>query len=295
MHSLKSPILALILPLILLSSSPAQDAPPVATPVTPPPAATPVAAPIQDNSYVLRPNDIIRLDVYQEPDLSVPVRILKTGHASFPLIGSLVIAGLNVNQAAEKIRSLLAQDYLVDPKVTLTVQEYSTDFISVIGAVRTSGQIPIPVSGHIDLATAMATVNGLTETADPNNIQLVRANGSTSTYSLASIINGANGRIKLQAGDRIIANQSPFVGKTVTVLGQVRRNGPLAFPVDGKLDLVTAIAFSGGLTELANPKKVTINRKGKSILVNYTEISQRGDKPFLLQPGDIINVAERLF
>ena len=295
MASLKSPILALILPLILLSPASAQDAPPAATPVSPPPVATPVAPPAKDNSYVLRANDIIRLDVYQEPDLSVPVRILKTGHASFPLIGSLEIAGLNVNQAAEKIRALLAKDYLVDPKLTLTVQEYSTDFISVIGAVRVSGQIPIPVAGNIDLATAMATVGGLTETADPNNIQLVRANGSASTYSMASIISGANGRIKLQAGDRIIANQSPYVGKTVTVLGQVRRNGPIPFPVDGKLDLVTAIAFSGGLTELANPKKVTINRKGKTIQLDYREISERGDRPFMLEPGDIVNVAERLF
>jgi protein involved in polysaccharide export with SLBB domain len=42
---------------------------------------------VRDSTYILRPNDIIRLDVYEEPDLSGAVRILKTGHASFPLIG----------------------------------------------------------------------------------------------------------------------------------------------------------------------------------------------------------------
>ena len=247
----------------------------------------------QDATYVLRPNDTIRLDVYEEPDLSVSVRILKTGHASFPLIGSLELSGLSVSAAAEKIRDLYEKDYLVDPKLTLTVQEYATEFISVIGAVRSPGQIPMPVSGNLDLAAAMATAGGLAENADANGILLVRASGATSTYSMASIVSGPNGRVPLGGGDRIIVNQSAFVGKSFTILGQVGRQGPLPFPVNGRLDLVSAIAMAGGLTELANPKKITINRKGKTITVDYKEISQRADQPFLLQPDDIITVAER--
>ena len=154
-----------------------------------------------DVTYVLRPNDTIRLAVYEEPDLSVQVRILKTGQASFPLIGSVEIGGLSVSAAAAKIRELYAKDYLVDPKLTLTVDEYATEFISVIGAVRNPGQIPMPVSGQLDLASAMATAGGLAETADANSIQLVRASGTTSTYSMAAI-QGEAGRVKLGPGDR---------------------------------------------------------------------------------------------
>lgn len=249
----------------------------------------------EDSSYVLRPNDTIRVEVYEEPDLTGSVRILKTGEASFPLIGSLTVSGLSVAAAAEKIRELYAKDYLVDPKLTLTVQEYATDFISVIGAVRNAGQIAIPVSGNLDLAAAMATAGGLSDTADANGILLVRSTGTTSTFSMASIVNGPNGRIQLEAGDRIIVNQSSYVGKSLTILGQVGRQGPLAFPVSGRLDLVTAIALAGGLTDLANPKKVTVNRKGKIILLDYKEISQRGDQPFPLFPDDIVNVPQRLF
>jgi polysaccharide biosynthesis/export protein len=249
----------------------------------------------EDGTYILRPNDTIRLEVYEEPDLSGTVRILKTGHAAFPLIGSLEVSGLSVTAAATRIRDLYAKDYLVDPKLTLTVQEYATDFISVIGAVKSPGQIPIPVSGNLDLAAAMATAGGLAESADANGILLVRASGASSTFSMSSIVGGASGKTSLGAGDRIIVNQSAFVGKSLTILGQVGRQGPMAFPVSGRLDLVTAVAMAGGLTELANPKKITINRKGKIMTVDYKEISQRGDQPFLLQPDDIINVAERLF
>ena len=249
----------------------------------------------QDTSYILRPNDIIRLDVYQEPDLSGAVRILKTGHASFPLIDSVKISGLTVNAAARKIRDLYAKDYLVDPKLTLTVQDYATDFISVIGAVRNAGQIPIPVSGNIDLAAAMAIAGGLAETADANGIQLVRESGESTTYSMSSIVNGPNGQVDLRAGDRIIVNQSAYVGKNVTILGRVARQGPIPFPVNGRLDLITAIAQAGGRTDLAHRSQININRRGRTIELDYREISQQADQPFLLEPGDIINVPERRF
>jgi len=248
----------------------------------------------EDSSYVLRPNDSISLAVYEEAELSIQVRILKTGQASFPLIGSVQVGGLSVSTAAEKIRELYAKDYLVDPKLTLTVNDYATEFISVIGAVRSPGQIPIPVSGNLDLAAAMATAGGPSEIADTSNIQLVRASGSSTSYSMAAI-QGASGRVRLASGDRIIVNQSPFVGKSVSMLGQVGRSGPVPFPLSGRLDLVTAISQAGGLTPLANPKKVSINRGGNVTTVDFREISQRGDQPLLLQPGDVITVAERLF
>ena len=253
-----------------------------------------MGAETEDPSYILRPNDSIRLSVYEEPDLSTQVRILKTGQASFPLIGSVDIGGLSVAAAAEIIRQLYAKDYLVDPKLSLAVDDYATEFISVIGAVTNPGQIPMPVSGHLDLASAMATAGGLAPQADTSGIQLVRASGTTSTFNLESIA-GASGRVQLMAGDRIVVSQSSFVGKTVTLLGQVNKPGPIPFPLNGRLDLVNAIAFAGGLTDLANPKKVTINRKGNVTVLDFKVISQRGDRPYMLEPEDVVNVAERLF
>lgn len=251
--------------------------------------------PANDPSYILQPNDVIRLDVFEEADLSGSVRILKTGHASFPLIGSVKIGNLSIDAASKIIHDLYAKDYLVAPRITLTVQQYATAYVSVIGSVTNAGQIALPVSGQIDLATAMATAGGLAPTADANRIVLIRNSGSTSTHTYNSIVSGDDGRIQMKAGDRIIVNQSGFVGKRVTILGRVGRQGPIAFPVSGKLDLISAIALAGGLTDLANPKKITINRQGKVYTVNYQELSQRGDQPVYLQPDDIINVPERLF
>lgn len=247
-----------------------------------------------DSSYILRANDTVRLSVYEEPDLSVQVRILKTGQASFPLIGSVEIGGQSVATAVEKIRLLYAKDYLIDPKLTLMVDDYAVEFVSVIGAVKAPGQISVPVSGKLDLASAIATAGGITESADSQNIQLIRDSGVISTFSMAAIQSSA-GSVALAAGDRIIVNQSAFIGKTIAVLGQVGKPGPVVFPIEGKLDLVNAIALAGGMTQLSNPKKVSINRKGTITVVDFQSISQRGDRPYLLQPDDVVTVAERLF
>jgi polysaccharide biosynthesis/export protein len=248
----------------------------------------------RDTTYILRPNDSIRVSVYGEPELSVPVRILQTGQASFELIGLVEIGGLTVASAEEKIRSLYAKDFLVDPKLTLAVDGYATDLISVIGAVNSPGPIPIPVSGQLDLASALATAGGLAPNADTGSIQLVRAAGGTSTFSLKAVQSTA-ARTALAAGDRIIVAESRFVGKSIKLLGQVRSPGSMPFPIDGKLDLVTAIAMVGGLTDLANPRKVSINRNGVVTTVDFRQMTERGNRPYMLEPDDIIIVSERVF
>lgn len=161
-----------------------------------------------DGKCVLLPNDVVGLKVADEPALTVEVKILRTGEASFPLVGAVKIAGLSVNAAAAKIRDLYAKDYLKNPKVTLTIRAYAPDFVSVIGAVKAPGRIPIPDGGKLDLATAIAACGGIKEMADPARIQVVRVAGGIETYDMAAINGGAAGRVKLEAGDSIVVNQS---------------------------------------------------------------------------------------
>lgn len=85
------------------------------------------------------------------------------------------------------------------------------------------------------------------------------------------------------------------MNKSVTFVGQVRTSGSISFPMDGDLDIVTAVARVGGFTDLANPKKVNVNRKGVIIVVDVKDMSSKGAKIFKLQPDDIITVPERLF
>jgi polysaccharide export outer membrane protein len=255
--------------------------------------AAETAPPAGDDTYVLKSSDVVRLSVFEEDDLSARTRILQTGEAVFPLIGPVKIAGMSIRAATTTIRDLYAADYLVDPKVTLTVDEYAQQFVAVLGAVRSPGQIQMPSSGRFDIAAAIATAGGLTERADPSRISLVRANGATTEYSLAGIEKGS--KVQLGSGDRIIVAESAYLNQTVIFVGEVRNRGPVPFPINGRLDLLGAIARAGGFTELANPRKVSVNRRGKVMVFDVREMSSRGAQPFLLEPDDIVTVPERLF
>ncbi|MDP6208512.1 MAG: polysaccharide biosynthesis/export family protein, partial [Roseibacillus sp.] len=74
-------------------------------------------------SYVFKAGDGVSLEVYNEPDLATETRILKSGEVSFPLIGKVILEGLSVTEGVAKIYELYNKDYLVKPKLTLTVTE----------------------------------------------------------------------------------------------------------------------------------------------------------------------------
>jgi len=256
-------------------------------------AEPPEAKGKETSSYVIKPNDVIKLSVFNEPALSSQTKVLQSGEAMFPLIGPVKIAGLSMSDAIEKIRALYDADYVVEPKVTLTVDEYAVQQVSIMGAVKSPGQIPIPTSGKLDVWAAIVAAGGLSESADPASISLERANGQPAVFSLSALQRGA--KIQLSPGDRIIVAESRFLNKSVTFVGQVRTSGAISFPINGDLDIVTAVARAGGFTDLANPKKVSVNRKGQIIVVDVKEMSEKGARIFKLEPDDIITVPERIF
>lgn len=242
---------------------------------------------------ILKPNDEVKLSVFQEDDLTTKTKILKSGEASFPLIGSVKIGGLSVPDATALIKERYAKDFLRDPQVTLTVDSYAVQHVSVVGAVKSPGQIAIPENGSFDLLSAIGSAGGPLENADKGRISLVRASGGQATYSLASL--QSSGRVALQPGDRVIVQESVYVRKIVTVIGQVKKPGAVDFPLDGSLDLITSIAMAGGYSDIANEKKVSVSRGGKVTIVNAKAMAEGGGAPYVLQPGDIVNVAERSF
>lgn len=253
-------------------------------------AATAPALPPSD--ALLKVNDSIRIEVFNEPDLNASTKILKSGEIVLQFIGTVKIAGLSVADANEKIRALYEKDYLVDPKLTLTVVAYSQDVISVNGAVSSGGQFPYPQNGKLDLASALAMAGGATRDADPKGVTVTRAGGGSTTYSINR--NGGSS-VQIQPGDQITVRRSSYADKVAYVFGQVRKPGPVQFPADGRLTLIDAIAMAGNYTELGNAKAVKINRNGKVSEVNLKEMTEKGNQHYLLLPEDKITVPDRLW
>ncbi len=138
-----------------------------------PAAAAPRPRPITP-APVLQNNDLIRITVFQEDDLLTEARISKTGYIIFPLLGSLHLSGLTVDQATEEIREKLDKDYVIHPQVTLTVLEYAKQWITVLGEVQKPGTVEIPPEGNLDLLGAIGLAGGYTKIAAPNRITVRR-------------------------------------------------------------------------------------------------------------------------
>lgn len=132
------------------------------------------ALPNPDKTYLLGPNDVIEMRVYQEDDLLTKVRIGKGGTANFPLIGVVELGGKTVDQAAGIIRDKLAKEYLVNPQVTVSVVEYSKRRFTVLGQVQKPGSYEIPNEESVELMQALAMSGGFTRLANPGRVTVTR-------------------------------------------------------------------------------------------------------------------------
>lgn len=85
------------------------------------------------------------------------------------------------------------------------------------------------------------------------------------------------------------------IRKTVTVLGQAQRPGVFELPTHRRLTLVEAIGMAGGVTRIANAKKVTLKRGGSVQTINLAEITSGKGTDIPLQDGDMVTIPESLF
>lgn len=177
-------------------------------------AQTEVPKPTSDSNYVVAPNDVVDIRVFQEEDLASVLRVSKDGAITFPLIGSVKIAGKTPHEGAALIREALAKDYLVNPQVSLTVSEYSKRRFIVLGQVQKPGSFDMPDRDSVTLIEAIGMAGGYTRIADSSKIVLKRqVDGHETVYKLnAKKMAGtqAPSDFKIINGDVITVGESIF-------------------------------------------------------------------------------------
>lgn len=145
---------------------------------------TPAASSDETRTYRLSPNDIVKIKVFQEEDLTTEIRLAKDGTGTFPLLGAINLGGKTVDEAAASIRDLLGKDYLVNPQVTLTVIEYSKRRFTVLGQVQKPGSYDIPSEESVTLLQAIAMAGGFTRLAVQSKVTITRTSGGKKTFSV---------------------------------------------------------------------------------------------------------------
>lgn len=126
--------------------------------------------------YTIQPEDVLEITVYDESDLTTKARVASTGEIVFPLLGQVSVAGLTATQVQQKLTTLLAEDYLVDPQVQVfaDTDTYHSRKVFVTGAVNKPGSYPIPAERPTSLIEAIAMAGGFSAEAAPNGTRIVR-------------------------------------------------------------------------------------------------------------------------
>jgi polysaccharide export outer membrane protein len=164
--------------------------------------------PAESVDYILQPSDLIRVMIFQQPDLLREVRLTQEHTVTLPLIGTIELKGRTVRQAEEIIRALYDKDYLVNPQVNITVLEYSQRTVQVVGAVFNQGAVVFPPEQKMGVVEAIARAGGQTRLADLKRVRLTRTNadGKTENFiiNVDDLMKGASGQQwLLQKGDVI--------------------------------------------------------------------------------------------
>ena len=126
------------------------------------------------NHALLRPEDTVMVKVYQESDLDTEVKVNSKGMVSLPLLGDVSVLGRTAEEAGKAIQELYEADYLVNPKVTLTVTQRAKRRFTVLGQVTRPGVYEFPPEEGLNLLQALAMAGGYTRMASPSKIALQR-------------------------------------------------------------------------------------------------------------------------
>lgn len=250
--------------------------------------------------YVVGPRDVLKVNVYGQADLSRYYDVADDGTITFPLVGTVKCAGLTEAQIARNITTLLAKDYLVNPQVSVTVAEYRSQKILVLGEVGRPG--PYPLSGRttlLDIVTQAGAFAG-SATKQVSVIRPTKTGGPTPAGQDAQKqtwrfrVDGlqaadASGALVLEDGDIVVISRL----QSVLVLGEVGRPGAQGLEKEDT-SILEVIAMAGGFTPKASRKGVQVirmlqNGKEETRVVDLSG-AVPADRLFKIQEGDTIVV-----
>jgi polysaccharide export outer membrane protein len=151
------------------------------------------------SGYQLGSGDLVRIQVYGESDLSVDARVTETGMIAYPFLGQIQLLGKTLDQVQQAITRGLRGDYLVDPKVSVTILEYRQIFIN--GEVKSPGGFAYQPG--LTVRKAISLAGGFTERASKNKISII-AEKLPNTQRAATL------NTPVSPGDIITVEQSFF-------------------------------------------------------------------------------------
>jgi polysaccharide export outer membrane protein len=251
--------------------------------------------------YKVGPNDVLNITVFDQPQLTGRYMIQADGSFTFPLLGRVSVGGLTMQAVEAHVRDSLAKGYLKNPQVGVSVEEFRSQQVFIVGEVRQPGILQF--TGSMTMIEALARAGSTTDRAGveavvvrtpdgaspPDAATLARArkgdDANVIRVNLETLQNGAlTQNVTLQSGDTIFVPRA----ETVFVSGQVYRPGE--YPIRAGMTVRQLLALAGGVTDRGSTRRIQIIRE-----IDSKETTISADQQDTVRGGDTILVRERFF
>jgi polysaccharide export outer membrane protein len=265
------------------------------------PKNTQSSAVISAHALQISAGDLLDLSVFDTPELSAKLRVDEHGNVSPPLAGVLPVSGMTAEQAADAIAVRLGEtNILKDPHVSVTVLEYATQGVTVVGEVKNPGVYPLlGAHGVLDLISA---AGGVTSSAGKDVTVTRRDDPShpviTTIGSKPGSTTGFN--VDIHPGDTVMVSHAGIV----YVIGDVGKPGGFLIENNDRLTVLQALALAEGTNRTASLSQAKLIRKThagreeipvplKKLLANKSPDLMLADGDILFVPGSAMKNALR--
>jgi polysaccharide biosynthesis/export protein len=244
-------------------------------------------------SLKLAPGFLLGMQVYDVPELTADFRVNNNGDVTVPMVGLLHVGGKTVTEVQSEIALRLRTGKIInDPHVTLNIEQYAGQNISVLGEVHNPGHLELLAPRN--LSDVLALVGGETQYAG-NVIEIRRqTNGSTTQMQVHYDQSKDDDPLKsftVIPGDIITVRRAGIV----YVFGGVNRPGGYVMQEGGTLNLSQALALAYGTSMQASVSSIRLLRKKsdgsmQEIPIPYKDITRGKVPPTVLQAEDVVYV-----
>lgn len=246
-------------------------------------------SPATKTDYVLGAGDVIRITVFQSPELSLEARIPETGVVNYPLLGAVTLGGLTISQAEKRLADgLLTGKFLKQPQVSILVTQIRGSQASVLGHAVRPGRYALELT-TTRLSDLMALAGGVA----PDGSDILTVVGTRDGKPFKTQVDfrtlfrdgDPNQNIVIQNNDVVYVDRVP----QVYIHGEVQKPGALR--LERGMTVLQALAAGGGVTQRGTQRGIRVHRKGADGVVQEIRPSLQD----VLQQDDVIFVPESLF
>lgn len=260
------------------------------------PPSSPQASPNRPSDYVVGAQDVLKITVFEEPNMSGIFRVDADGSFQYPMLGRVAAGGLRVRDIEQHLKTRLEDGYIKRAQVAVDVEQFRSRSVFIVGEVRTPGKYAM--AGQMSLIEALAAAGSTTPTAS-SEVLILRPGDAGDAKALTpdqvdqtkvtrvSLADLQLGRLSenviLKEGDTIFVPKA----EKFFITGQVRNPG--AYTYERGLTVLQAISLAGGLTDKGSNRRIKVIRtvKGKK--------AERGIAlDGTIEPGDTLVVPQRL-